>query len=181
MTLREVVRLAVAQSDNGAEEVLIRLVGGPPVVQSYMHSLGISAFHLVYSERDLDREENLQYQDWIEPAAAVQLLERLVNNPPISPAANAFLLQTMTDAVTGPGRLRAGLPPGTVLAHKTGSSGTHGGITAATNDIGLVALPDGRKLAIAVFVTDSRADEDTREGVIARIAQVTYKEANLTK
>jgi beta-lactamase class A len=45
----------------------------------------------------------------------------------------------------------------------------------------LVALPDGRKLAIAVFVTDSRADEDTREGVIARIAQVTYKEANLTK
>lgn len=87
----------------------------------------------------------------------------------------------MTDATTGPGRLRAGLPPGTVLAHKTGSSGTHGGITAATNDIGLVTLPDGRKLAIAVFVTDSRADEDTREGVIARIAQITYKEANLAK
>ena len=181
VTLRELVRLAVGQSDNGAEEVLIRLVGGPPVVQSYIHSLGISAFHLVYSERDLDRDENLQYQDWIEPAAAVQLLERLVNNPPISPAANAFLLQTMTGATTGPGRLRAGLPPGTVLAHKTGSSGTHGGITAATNDIGLVTLPDGRKLAIAVFVTDSRSDENTREGVIVRIAQVTYKEANLTK
>jgi beta-lactamase class A len=181
VTLRELVRLAVGQSDNGAEEVLIRLVGGPTVVQSYIRSLGISAFHLVYSERDLDRDENLQYQDWIEPAAAVQLLERLVNNPPISPVANAFLLQTMTDAVTGPGRLRAGLPPGTVLAHKTGSSGTHGGITAATNDIGLVTLPDGRKLAIAAFVTGSRADEDTREGVIARIAQVTYKEANLTK
>jgi beta-lactamase class A len=181
VTLRELVRLAVGQSDNGAEEVLIRLVGGPPVVQSYIHSLGISGFHLVYSERDLDRDENLQYQDWIEPAAAVQLLELLVNNPPISPAANAFLLKTMTDSVTGAGRLRAGLPPGTVLAHKTGSSGTHGGITAATNDIGLVTLPDGRKLAIAVFVTDSRADENTRESVIARIAQVTYEEANRTR
>jgi beta-lactamase class A len=181
VTLREVVSLAVAQSDNGAEEILIRLVGGPPVVQGYINSLGISAFHLVYTEGDLNRDENLQYQDWIEPEAAVKLLERLVNNPPISPAANAFLLRTMTDAVTGPGRLRAGLPPGTVLAHKTGSSGTHGGITAATNDIGLVTLPDGRKLAIAVFVTDSRADDDTREGVIARIAKVTYKEANLTK
>jgi beta-lactamase class A len=181
VTLRELVRLAVGQSDNGAEEVLIRLVGGPPVVQSYIRSLGISAFHLVYSERDLDRDENLQYQDWIEPAAAVQLLERLVNNPPISPVANAFLLQTMTDAVTGPGRLRAGLPPGTVLAHKTGSSGTHGGITAATNDIGLITLPDGRRLAIAVFVTDSRADEDTREGVIARIGRAAYDQAITTK
>ncbi len=181
VTLRELVRLAVGQSDNGAEEVLIRLVGGPPVVQSYIRSLGVSAFHLVYSERDLDRDENLQYQDWIEPAAAVQLLECLVNNPPISPVANAFLLQTMTDSVTGPGRLRAGLPPNTDLAHKTGSSGTHGGITAATNDIGLVTLPDGRRLAIAVFVTDSRADEDTREGVIARIGRAAYDAAIATR
>ena len=115
LTLREVIRLAVGQSDNGAEEILVRLVGGPPVVQNYMHSIGIAAFHLLYSERDLDRDENLQYQDWIEPAAAVQLLERLVTNPPISPVADAFVLQTMTDAVTGPRRLRAGLPPGPFL------------------------------------------------------------------
>ncbi|HEX4068261.1 MAG TPA: class A beta-lactamase [Acidobacteriaceae bacterium] len=181
VTLREIVSLAVGQSDNGAEEILIRLVGGPLAVQNYMHSIGISAIQVLYSERDLDRNENLQYQDWIEPAAAVRLLERLVKDPPLSPAANAFLLKTMTDSQTGPGRLRAGLPSGTVLAHKTGSSGTHGGITAATNDIGLVSLPDGRRLAIAVFVTDSRADEKTREGVIARIAQATYKEALVTR
>jgi beta-lactamase class A len=181
VTLREFVSLAVGQSDNAAEEVLIRLVGGPLAVQNYMRFIGISAIQVHYSERDLDRNEDLQYQDWIEPTAAVQLLERLVNDPPISPAANAFLLKTMTDSQTGPGRLRAGLPPGTVLAHKTGSSGTHGGITAATNDVGLVTLPDGRRLAIAVFVTDSRADEDTRESVIARIAQATYKEALVTR
>ena len=181
VTLREIVSLAVGQSDNGAEEILIRLVGGPLAVQNYMRSIGISAIQVLYSERDLDRNEDLQYQDWIEPAAAVQLLERLVSDPPISPAANAFLLKTMTDSQTGPGRLRAGLPPGTVLAHKTGSSGTHGGITAATNDIGLVSLPDGRRLAIAVFVTDSRVNEHAREGVIARIAQATYKEALVTR
>ncbi len=181
VTLRDIVRLAVGQSDNGAEEVLIRLVGGPPAVQSYMHALGIPGFHLLYTERDLDRDENLQYQDWMEPAAAVQLLERLVSDPPVSPVANALLLQTMTDAGTGPGRLRAGLPPGTVLAHKTGSSGTHEGVTAATNDIGLVTLHDGRKLAIAVFVTDSRADEATRESIIARIAQAVYDQATFMK
>ncbi len=39
------------------------------------------------------------------------------------------------------------------------------------DDIGLITLPDGRRLAIAVFVTDARADEATREGVIARIGR----------
>jgi hypothetical protein len=36
-------------------------------------------------------------------------------------------------------------------------------------------------MAESLFVTNSRADEDTREGVIARIAQATYKEALATK
>ena len=181
VTLREVIQLAVGVSDNGAEEILVRLVGGPIAVENYMHSLGINAIQVRYSERDLDRDENLQYQDWIDPTAAVELLERLAKNSPVSPAMNAFLLKTMADSQTGLEQLRAGLPPGTTLAHKTGHSGTHGGVTAATNDIGLVTLPDGRQLAIAVFVTDSRADETTRQRVIARIAGAVYKEALITR
>jgi beta-lactamase class A len=181
VTLRELIQLVIEQSDNGAEETLLRIVGGPAIVQSYIHSLGITAFQLRDSEAALNRDESLQYRDWIEPAAAVELLQRLVHDPPISPAANAFLVETLTATVTGPNRIRAGLPAGTPLAHKTGSSGTHGGITAATNDVGLITLPDGRKLAIAVLVTDSRADEATREGVIARIARAAYDEAVTTK
>jgi beta-lactamase class A len=179
--LREFIQLVIEQSDNGAEETLLRIVGGPAIVQSYIHSLGISAFQLKDSEAALNRDESLQYRDWIEPAAAVELLQRLVHDPPISPAANAFLVKTLTDSVTGPNRIRAGLPAGTPLAHKTGSSGTHGGITAATDDMGLITLPDGRKLAIVVLVTDSRADEATREGVIARIARAAYDEAVASK
>jgi beta-lactamase class A len=181
VTLRELIQLAAGQSDNGAEEVLLRIIGGPAIVQSYIRSLGITAFQLIDSEKDLDRDESLQYRDWIEPVAAVELLQRLVHNPPISPEANAFLVQTPTASVTAPNRLRVGLPAGTPLAHKSGSSGTHGGITAATNDMGLITLPDGRKLAIAVLVTDSPADEATREGVIARIARAAYDAAVTTK
>ncbi len=47
-------------------------------------------------------------------------------------------------------------------------------ITHATNDIGLIPLADGRRIAIAVFVTDSTADETAREQVIARIARDAY-------
>jgi beta-lactamase class A len=173
--------LLLVKATTVQKKTLLRIIGGPAIVQSYVRSLGITAFQLIDSEHDLDRHESLQYRDWIEPAAAVQLLQRLVQNPPISPAANAFLVQTLTASVTGPNRLRAGLPPSTPLAHKTGSSGTHGGITAATNDMGLITLPDGRKLAVAVLVTDSRANEATREGVIARIARAAYDEAITTK
>jgi beta-lactamase class A len=132
-------------------------------------------------EHGLHRDPTAQYRNWIEPAAAVRLLERLVVNPPLSPAANSFLLQAMTASVTGSTRLRAGLPAGTVLAHKTGSSGEQDGKAAATNDIGLITLPDGRHLAVAVFVTDARANEATRDSVIARIGRAAYDEALRTR
>ena len=46
----------------------------------------------------------------------------------------------------------------------------------ATNDVGLITLPDGRRLALAVFVTNAHADQDTCEGVIASIAKEVYGE-----
>jgi beta-lactamase class A len=83
----------------------------------------------------------------------------------------------MANSPTGTDRIKGLLPSGTVVMHKTGSSGTDGGLTYATNDIGLITLPDGRRLAIAIFVTDSKSDEATREAVIARIAKAAYEAA----
>jgi beta-lactamase class A len=76
-----------------------------------------------------------------------------------------------------PNRLGGSLPAGVRVFHKAGTSGVDDGIAHATNDIGLVLLPDGRRLAIAVFITDARADEATRERVIARIGRAIYDAA----
>ncbi len=179
--LRELLTLSVGQSDNAATDVLQRIVGGPAVVQAYIRSLlGTSAFQLQTGEQEMDKDLKAQYSNWIQPSAAAQLLQILVTKPPLKPAANAFLLQIMTDSKTGLHRLRAGLPVGTPLAHKTGTSGVHNGVAEATNDIGLITLPDGRHLAIAVFVTDARSDEPTREAVIANIARAAYAAALVT-
>jgi beta-lactamase class A len=175
--LRELIQLVAGQSDNVAADTLLRIVGGPSVVESYIRSLGISEFQLQDTEQSLHRDPSAQYRNWMAPAAAVQLLERLAGNSPLSPAANDFLVATLTAASTGSSRLRAGLPPATILAHKTGTSGEHDGQAAATNDIGLITLPDGRRLAVAVFVTDARADEATRDRVIARIGRAAYDAA----
>ena len=68
------------------------------------------------------------------------------------------------------------LPDGTVVAHKTGTSQTVNGVTAATNDVGLVTLPNGQHLAIAVFVSDSTANDTIREEVIAKVARAAWDE-----
>jgi beta-lactamase class A len=175
--LRELLGLAVSQSDNVAADIVLRTIGGPAIVNSYMDSIGVSGFHLEDGEDGLARDLAAQYRNWFEPAGAVQLLRRISDDSPLTPEHTRMLLTWMQDAATGPRRINGDLPYGTIVMHKTGSSGTRDGVTFATNDIGLITLPDGRRVAIAIFVTDSRAGDDARDAVIARIAKAAYDQA----
>ena len=174
--LRELLRLTVSESDNAAADIVLRVTGGPAAVDSYVRGLGVKGFHLEDSEHALHRDAAAQYRNWFEPAAAVELLRRVSDNSPLTPERTGLLLEWMKGSPGGPNRIAGQLPAGTVVMHKTGSSGTHNGVTAATNDIGLITLPDGRRIAIAVFITDSTADDATRDAVIARIARAAYDE-----
>jgi beta-lactamase class A len=175
--LRELLCLAVSESDNVAADIALRVAGGPPVVNSYVESIGVVGFHLEDGEDGLARDVATQYRNWFEPAGAVQLLRRVNDNSPLTPEHTKLLLMWMEDTSSGQHRIKGELPPGTIVMHKTGTSGTRAGLTNATNDIGLITLPDGRRLAIAVFVTDSTADDATRDSVIARIAKAAYDES----
>ncbi len=175
--LRELLGSGVSLSDNVAADIVLRIVGGPAVVDSYIKSIGVTGFHLEDGEDGLARDITAQYRNWFEPAGAVQLLRRISDDSPLTPEHTRLLLQWMADAGTGVQRIKGHLPAGTMVMHKTGSSGTRNGVAFATNDIGLITLPDGRRLAIAIFVTDSKADEATRDAVIARIAKAAYDQA----
>jgi beta-lactamase class A len=174
--LRTLLQMTVSLSDNTAADVLLRLAGGTKVVNDYVASLGVTGFELKDGERALHREMPLQYRNWFEPRGAVQLLRRINDHSPLTREHTALLLEWMAPA-TPSGRLDGDLPAGTKVAHKSGSSDVDNGVAHAFNDIGLIALPDGRQLAIAVFVTDSTADEKTRMKVIARIGRAAYDAA----
>jgi beta-lactamase class A len=51
------------------------------------------------------------------------------------------------------------------------------GITSATNDIGIITLPDGRHLAVAAFVSNPAANDNTRDAIIARLAKAAWDRA----
>ena len=109
-------------------------------------------------------------------SAVVVLLRAFHEGKGLLKSSQALLLQLMTDTTTGSKRIKGLLPDGTVVAHKTGTSSTVNGVTAATNDVGLVTLPNGRHLAIAVFVSDSGANDAVREEVIAKVAKAAWDE-----
>jgi beta-lactamase class A len=178
--LQELLRLSTSLSDNVAADMVLQLVGGPSHVNSYIASLGVTGFHLQDSEHMLHSDPTAQYRNWFEPASAVQLLSLIRDHSPLTPQHTQLLLKWMQDTPHGARQLKGDLPARTIVMHKTGSSDRVSGITAATNDIGLITLPDGRRLAIAVFLTDSSADEITRNSVIARIARAAYDEATRT-
>jgi beta-lactamase class A len=174
--LRTLLQMTVNLSDNTAADILLRLAGGTKPVSEYIASLGIAGFHLLDGERALHRELQLQYRNWFEPRGAVQLLRRIADDSPLTPEHTELLLTWMQPSART-NRIQADLPAGTIVAHKSGSSDVTNGLAHATNDIGLITLPDGRTLAIAIFVTDSTADSAIRDKAIAKIAKAAYDAA----
>jgi beta-lactamase class A len=176
MRLDEVLKYSVSDSDGTACDVLLKAVGGAAVVTKYLREIGIRDIVVATTEKEMSQDESVQYQNWASPAAANDLLRLLHEGRPLSESNRALLLGWMTETPTGLKRLKGLLPAGTVVAHKTGTSGTFDGLTRATNDVGLITLPGGKHLAVSVFVSDSKADERTREEVIAKIARVVWDE-----
>ena len=106
--------------------------------------------------------------------AIVDLLGRLEHGTILSATSRKWLLMTLAGTATGPRRLKGMLPDGTPVAHKTGTGDTIGGMNIATNDVGIVTLPNGDRFAIAVFIGGSHAADSTLEALIAKLARAAW-------
>jgi beta-lactamase class A len=109
-------------------------------------------------------------RDTATPAASIQLLKKAFGGDLLSRDLTARLIAMMESTTTGSARLKGLLPPGTVVAHKTGTTATAVNLNGSTNDVGVIA---GR-IAIAVYVKGSTRSEAAREKVIAEIARETF-------
>ena len=175
ITLAELLTYTVSESDNNGCDILFRLLGGPKAVDRYIHSLGITDIAVVATEEEMHKGWDVQYRNWSSPAAMAQLLSMFYHDRILSRKSKEFLWQAMVNTSTGLRRIKGLLPEGTLVAHKTGSSGAGAdGITAATNDAGIVALPNGKHVAIVVFVSETTSEERTCEDVIAEIARAVW-------
>ena len=176
IALSDLLRYTISQSDNNGCDILFRVAGGTKAVEKYIRkNLGVKGMSIVATEEEMSKDERVQFTNWSKPSAMLRLLIEAFRGKYLSESSNDFLWKIMTETSTGANRIKGLLPAGTTVGHKTGTSGTNDhGVAAATNDVGIVTLPDGRHYGIVVFVANSTDDEKTRENVIARIAKVMW-------
>ena len=176
MPLNEIFRYSISESDGTANDVLLDAAGGPAAVQEYLNSIGVGEQMIVAdSEKSISQDWETQYRNWSSPDASIRLLRAIQERrADLSERTTTFLIWLMTESETGRRRLKRGLPKEASLAHKTGTGGTKDGVTGATNDIGIITMPNGKHIAIAVYVKDSRADMWGREKVMSEIAGAVH-------
>ncbi len=183
LTVEELLQRMVSNSDNTAADALLKLVGGPAVVTTRLRELGITDIRVDRTERQLAQDltgpgalERYERdpRDTATPDAAVDLMIKVLGGGGLSPPNQGRLRKWLTESPTGANRIRGLLPPGSPVAHKMGTGPDRDGVNAATNDVGLVLLPGGRHMAIAVFIAGSRQPLEAREAIIARITKAAY-------
>lgn len=163
---RSLLEAMLIHSDNGATDILIRNLGGPSTVDGWLRFHGLSGIRmdrtinqLLIAKRDL-----WDVRDSSTPMAMIELLKKIDSGNVLKPGSQAYLLSTMGRCVTGKNRIRGLLPASVRVENKTGT------LSGLTSDVGFITLPDGRKVAVAIFARGGTA----RPRAIAEAARTIY-------
>lgn len=176
LTIGEIIEYTISQSDNIGCDILLNLIGGTKFVEDFLVKNNFINFSIKANEAEMHKEWNVQFLNWTTPNAMNNLLIKSFNNTfhLISQNSHVFIWRVMKETSTGKKRLRGQLPAQTVVFHKAGSSGNKDNITAATNDVGVIILPNENPLFISIFITNSKENEETNEKIISDIAKFTW-------
>jgi beta-lactamase class A len=205
LSLRNLLELMLLISDNSATDMVLRAAGGPAAVTARMRELGIDDVRVdrptslliadfagvtglpadgavtiemfrqrsgavsAESRATAARAFGTDPRDTATPVAMAALLEKVWRGEGLSAESRTLLFDIMLRSTTGAARLKGMLPPDVLVHHKTGTIG------ATTNDVGIIALPEGAGHVVSVvFVKDSTRPVEDRERAIAQIARSIY-------
>jgi beta-lactamase class A len=170
----DLIELMITRSSNSATDALLAAVGGPQAVNDWVQRAGIKDFRidrdiatLVRDDGEVDPATTIDRRDSATPLAMAQLLAGLHRGDWLSADSRALILGAMGRCITGKRRIPALLPEDALVAHKTGS------LSNTSSDVGIIETPDGRALAVAIYVTGQRNKRE-REKRIAMIARALY-------
>ena len=206
LSIRRLIRLMLAESDNTATDVLFDLVEGPSAVQDRLRSLGIDGMRVdrTILEMMSDRrgihvaapggEYSLEqwksnaarlskselaaagrafvgdHRDTTTPLAMARLLVAIATGVVASPGHLTILRDCLGACSTGARRIRSGVPAGARVENKTGSL-----VGVVSADAGIVTLPTGDQIALAVFVMGSTASAEEQDRVISDLARTILR------
>ena len=166
MSLNDLCAAAIEESDNGAANLLLHLVGGPAGLTRRLRRLGDPTTRLDRTEPALNTNLPGDARDTTTPAAYVRTMRKVLLGDGLAPASRRRLEGWMIDCRTGLDRLRAGLPAGWGAGDKTGT-----GDNGAVNDVAILRPPGRPPILVAVFLDGSSSPAEQLGAAHARIAR----------
>lgn len=174
LTLDQLLRYTVSHSDNNGCDKLLDLIGGTKTVQDFINKQGIKEFTIKVNEQEMRTWENL-YINTTTPLATTKLLEKFYKGKVLKKKSTKYLYQIMIECSRGITWMKAGLPEGTELAHRTGISGRNeNDLRAAMNDVGIFKLPNGNHVILSVYLKDITEEREVTEKIITDITKATW-------
>ncbi|MFN6936510.1 MAG: serine hydrolase [Tsuneonella sp.] len=170
----DLIEIMITRSSNPATDALLAVVGGPSAVNNWAMRNGIRDFNitrdiatLVRDDGEVDPAQRIDVRDSATPQAMVQLLSGLYQGKFLKESSRRVILGAMERCRTGTRRIPGMLPTGARVAHKTGT------LSNTASDIGIIHTPDGRAIAVAIYVT-GQGSKPARDAKIASIARALY-------
>ena len=170
----ELIELMITRSSNPATDALLAAVGGPAAVNDWARRAGIREFTLsrdiatlVRDDGEIDPASHIDIRDSASPRAMVDLVSGIYQGKWLNSQSRRVIIGAMERCRTGKRRIPAYIPASATVAHKTGS------LNNTSSDIGIITMPDGRSIALAVYVT-GQGTRPAREEKIAAIARALY-------
>jgi len=165
-SVRSLMARMLIHSDNHAADILFKDVGGPRAVHQWLTANGVHGVRVNRTIAQLlsDKRDLWDSRDSSTPKAMVDLLRGIYKAELIKPASRNYLLDLMARCATGRNRMKAMLPSGTPVEHKTGT------LNGLSDDVGFITMPDGHRIIVAVF---ARGGSD-RPRTIAEATRAVY-------
>jgi beta-lactamase class A len=163
--VRSLMARMMIHSDNRATDILLKDLGGPRALHGWLRDNGVSGLRVDRTIAQLlsDKRDLWDARDSSTPKAMVDLLRRIYKADLIKPASRNYLLRLMAQCQTGKNRMKA-LLPGIPIEHKTGT------LNGLSDDVGFITMPDGHRIAVAIFTRGG----SNRPRTIAEAARTIY-------
>lgn len=160
VTLRELAHLAITVSSNLATNLLVDLLGAERITAT-MAALGAPSLVVRRGVED-DVAWRAGLNNEVTARGLATLVDGIARGAVVSPEACADMLAILRAQAFNEG-IPAGLPPGTDVAHKTGS------ITSLYHDAAIVYPPDVAPYVLVVL-TEGLEEERAAPALVARIS-----------
>src|SRR5215831_15200133 len=91
LTIAELLRYTICESDGTTSDVLMKLIGGPNSVMAFLKENKVPDIQIVNSEKEIGRDWETQYRNWATPKGALTLLVDLQSQRKLSRESQARL------------------------------------------------------------------------------------------